>query len=70
LDKYGEDTEPSAMPFDVIAKTDYTKTGDFTGVLPQLKKLHDQRMTSSDSYKYLLKISPISKNTMLMTAYH
>ncbi|WPU98322.1 carboxy terminal-processing peptidase [Mucilaginibacter sp. cycad4] len=54
LDKYGEDTEPSAMPFDVIAKTDYTKTGDFTGVLPQLKKLHDQRMTGSDSYKYLL----------------
>lgn len=54
LDKYGEDTEPSAMPFDIIAKTDYTKTGDFTGVLPQLKKLHDQRMTSSDSYKYLL----------------
>ncbi len=54
LDKYGEDTEPSAMPFDVIAKTDFTKTGDFTGVLPQLKKLHDQRMSSSDSYKYLL----------------
>lgn len=54
LDKYGEDTEPSAMPFDVIAKTDYTKSGDFTGVLPQLKKLHDQRMSSSDSYKYLL----------------
>ncbi len=54
LDKYGEDTEPSAMPFDIIAKTDYTKTGDFTGVLPQLKKLHDQRMAGSDSYKYLL----------------
>lgn len=54
LDKYGEDTEPSAMPFDIIAKTDYTKTGDFTGVLPQLKKLHEQRMSSSDSYKYLL----------------
>lgn len=54
LDKYGEDTEPSAMPFDIIAKTDYTKTGDFTGVLPQLKKLHDQRMATSDSYKYML----------------
>jgi carboxyl-terminal processing protease len=54
LDKYGEDTEPSAMPFDVIAKTDYTKAGDFTGVLPQLKKLHDQRMSTSDSYKYML----------------
>ncbi|TSD64991.1 tail-specific protease [Inquilinus sp. KBS0705] len=54
LDKYGEDTEPSAMPFDMIAKSEYQKTGDFTSVLPQLKKLHDQRMSSSDSYKYLL----------------
>jgi len=54
MDKYGEDTEPSAMPFDVIAKSDYTKVGDFTAVIPQLKKLHDQRMESSASYKYLL----------------
>ncbi|MBD1393697.1 carboxy terminal-processing peptidase [Mucilaginibacter glaciei] len=54
LDKYGEDTEPSAMPYDVIAKTDFTKAGDFTSVLPELKKLHEQRMSNSDSYKYLL----------------
>jgi carboxyl-terminal processing protease len=53
LDKYGEDTEPSAMPFDVIAKTDFTKAGDFTDVLPQLKQLHDQRMAASASFKYL-----------------
>ena len=54
LDKYGEDTEPSAMPFDIIAKSDYTKVGDFTNVLPQLKKMHEQRMQNSASYKYLL----------------
>ncbi len=54
LDKYGEDTEPSAMPFDIIAKTDYTKVGNFNTVLPQLQKLHDQRMATSDSYKYML----------------
>jgi len=54
LDKYGEDNEPSAMPFDVIAKSNYTKFGDFTAVIPQLKKLHEQRMATSDSYKYLL----------------
>ena len=54
LDKYGEDTEPSAMPFDVIQKSDFTKAGDFTSVLPQLAKLHDQRMATSDSYKYML----------------
>ena len=54
LDKYGEDTEPSAMPFDIIAKTNYTRAGDFSVVLPQLKKLHNQRMENSASYKYLL----------------
>ena len=54
LDKYGEDTEPSALPFDIIAKSDYTKVGDFTPVVPQLNKLHDQRMSTSNSYKYLM----------------
>ena len=54
LDKYGEDTEPSAMPFDVIAKSDYTRVGDFSPVIPQLTKLHEQRMDNSVSYKYLL----------------
>lgn len=53
LDKYGEDTEPSAMPFDIIAKSDYAKVGDFSAVIPQLKKLHDQRMANSPSFKYL-----------------
>jgi carboxyl-terminal processing protease len=28
--------------------------GDFTQVVPQLRKLHDQRMENSASYKYLL----------------
>jgi carboxyl-terminal processing protease len=54
MNKYGEDTEPSALPFDIIAKSDYTKAGDFSGVIPQLNKLHDQRMSTSDSYKYLM----------------
>ena len=54
LDKYGEDTEPSAMPFDVIGKTDYTPTSNLTTLIPQLKKLHDERMAASASYKYML----------------
>jgi carboxyl-terminal processing protease len=54
LDKYGEDTEPSAMPFDVIAKSDYTKFGDLSQAIIQLRKLHEQRMATSKSYQYLL----------------
>ncbi len=54
LDKFGEDTDPSALPFDVIAKSDYTKVGNFTPAIPQLTKLHEQRMSTSPSYKALL----------------
>ncbi|QKJ31994.1 carboxy terminal-processing peptidase [Mucilaginibacter mali] len=54
MDKYGEDTEPSALPYDMVPKSNYTKVGDFTTVLPQLTKLHDQRMANNPSYKYLL----------------
>ncbi|RYD92132.1 MAG: tail-specific protease, partial [Sphingobacteriales bacterium] len=54
LDKYGEDTEKSALPYDEIPKSTYESVGNFTAILPQLKKQHDQRMSASDSYKYLL----------------
>lgn len=54
LDKYGEDTEPSALPFDMIAKTSYTTVGNFSTVIPELRKMHDERMATSQSYKYLL----------------
>jgi carboxyl-terminal processing protease len=54
MDKYGEDTEPSALPFDMIPKSDYSKAGDFSLVIPQLDKLHQQRMDNSLNYKYML----------------
>ncbi|WP_342646189.1 carboxy terminal-processing peptidase [Mucilaginibacter sp. CSA2-8R] len=54
LDKYGEDTEPSALPFDMIAKSNYTKVGDLSGAIPQLTKAHEQRMANNANYKYLL----------------
>jgi carboxyl-terminal processing protease len=54
LDKYGEDTEASALPFDMIAKSTYTKAGDLSGAIPELTKLHEQRMSTSANYKYLL----------------
>jgi len=54
LDKYGEDTEPSALPFDMIPKANYVKAGDLSQIIPQLTKMHDQRMAADASYKYLL----------------
>ena len=55
MDKYGEDTEPSAMPWDTIAKSNYVKAGSFTTVVPKLRKMHEERVASSAGYKYLLK---------------
>ncbi|MGI4021629.1 MAG: carboxy terminal-processing peptidase [Janthinobacterium lividum] len=54
LDKYGEDTEPSALPFDMIAKGNYATTGSFSAAIPQLKTLHDARMQSNVNYKNLV----------------
>jgi carboxyl-terminal processing protease len=53
MDKYGEDTEPSALPFDMINKSTYTTVGSFTSVLPQLTKLHNDRMSTNANYKYM-----------------
>nr|WP_294791861.1 carboxy terminal-processing peptidase [uncultured Mucilaginibacter sp.] len=53
LDKYGEDTDPSALPFDVIAKSDYAKVGDFASVMPQLTQMHEGRMKNSVIFKNL-----------------
>ena len=53
LDKYGEDTEPSALPYDRIEASTFTKVGDFRQILPQLKKMHDTRMSNNANYKYL-----------------
>ncbi|MFD2863307.1 carboxy terminal-processing peptidase [Mucilaginibacter antarcticus] len=51
MDKYGEGIDPSALPFDVIAKSDYVKVGDLAPVIPQLTKMHEQRLSSSLSFK-------------------
>lgn len=53
LDKYGEDTDPSALPFDVIAKSEYAKVGDFSTIMPQLTQMHDSRMKNSVIFKNL-----------------
>jgi carboxyl-terminal processing protease len=56
LDKYGEDTEPSAMPWDTIPKSNYTVVGSFKTVLPKLTQLYKARQTNSPTYKYLMDV--------------
>jgi carboxyl-terminal processing protease len=53
-DKYGESAEPSALPWDEIKSSDYTKIGDLTNVIASLKASHNARMKTSKDYKFLL----------------
>jgi carboxyl-terminal processing protease len=54
LDKYGEDTEPSALPYDIIAKSNYTRAGDLSAAIPTLNRIFTERMATNPAYKYLL----------------
>ncbi|TFF38491.1 carboxy terminal-processing peptidase [Mucilaginibacter psychrotolerans] len=49
--KYGEDNEPSAMPWDTIGKSEYTKVGSFNRVLPVLTNLYRKRNQTNVAYE-------------------
>lgn len=53
LDKIGEDTEPSALPFDIIKPSNYKTVENLANTKATLLKLHQQRMSSSLDYKFL-----------------
>lgn len=53
LDKIGEDTEPSALPFDVIKPSNYQAVANLTDVKANLLKMHNERMATSVDYKIL-----------------
>lgn len=53
-DKYGESSEPSALPFDVIKPATYSPVASLSPVRSSLVKQHQDRMKASAEYKYLL----------------
>lgn len=53
-DKYGESAEPSALPWDEIKSSDYTKISDLTNAIASLRTSHNARMKTSKDYKFLL----------------
>ncbi|WP_374166105.1 carboxy terminal-processing peptidase [Arcticibacter sp. MXS-1] len=52
--KYGESSEPSALPFDIIKPARYTPVANLSAIKSQLTKQHEQRMKTSPEYKFLL----------------
>jgi carboxyl-terminal processing protease len=53
LDKIGEDTEASALPFDVIKPSNYISVANLSMVKGALLKMHNERMAKSLDYKIL-----------------
>ena len=54
LDKIGEDTEASALPWDVIPKSNFTPVADLTTLKTELVNRHKARMEQSTDYKLLV----------------
>jgi carboxyl-terminal processing protease len=52
-DKYGESSESSALPWDEIKPSNYTKIANLKPALEELIKLHNDRMKSSKDFEYL-----------------
>lgn len=47
---YGEDTEPSAMPWDTVGKSQFSKAGSLEQVIPVLASQYKKRSATSPSY--------------------
>lgn len=50
----GESVEPNALPWDKIPAASYSRLGNFSKVLPELRKLHDERVKSDPEFSYVL----------------
>ncbi len=53
-DKYGESSEPSALPWDEIKSSNYAKVEDLSAKIQKLKATHDARMKTNKEYQFLL----------------
>ena len=50
----GESVEPNALPWDKIPPAQYQRLGDFSKLIPELQKLHDERIKSDPEFRYAL----------------
>ncbi|MFC3198816.1 carboxy terminal-processing peptidase [Parapedobacter deserti] len=53
-EKYGESSEPSALPWDQIKPADFVTIADLKPTIAQLEAKHQDRMEKSPAYKFLL----------------
>lgn len=53
-DKYGESSEPSALPWDQIKPTNFQPINDLSTLNAELEAIHQKRMQASPEYKFVL----------------
>ncbi|PRD50707.1 carboxy terminal-processing peptidase [Sphingobacterium gobiense] len=53
-ERFGESSEPSALPWDQIKPSSFAAVADLTNVKDQLTAIHESRMEKSPEYAYLL----------------
>src|SRR3546814_2150313 len=53
-EKYGESSEPSALPWDRISATDFAPVADLDPIIGQLATKHQTRMEGTAAYGFLL----------------
>lgn len=53
-EKFGESSEPSALPWDQIKPSSFQKVADLKSITSQLNKIHQARMSKSPAYTFLL----------------
>lgn len=53
MDKIGEDTEPSALPWDEVQKSNFVPVANLSAIKTDLINLHKQRMDKSLDYKIM-----------------
>ncbi|EEI91220.1 peptidase, S41 family [Sphingobacterium spiritivorum ATCC 33300] len=53
-EKFGESSEPAALPWDQIKSTNFKKVANLDDVVKKLETIHKARMEKSQEYKFLL----------------
>jgi len=53
-DKFGESSEPAALPWDQINPTKYSRVADLSSLITVLNSKHESRVESSSEYKNML----------------
>ncbi len=59
VNEIGESALPGALPWDTIRAAKYNPYTDFSGIVPRLQTLHENRSAKDPDYKYLIQLNEL-----------